>query len=193
MYFSYIINTDIHINTIIKYTYQNGGDIVFYRNFLEKVNINQYKKKKNVYVIFTNINTVKIIMSNFLNRVKIVKYDISKLRYLNRSKNINFNIYNMKIENENFKIVENNNLSIFQKINIERVIISTLSKICTQFIPITLYHTITDGFVNINIVFDNNIKLKYKYLIYLILKNMIISFHDDDEDNEEYLNTLVII
>ena len=55
MYLSYVLYTNIQINKILKISFQNGGNIIFYRNFLEKINNFTYKKKM-MFILFLQIN-----------------------------------------------------------------------------------------------------------------------------------------
>lgn len=176
MYFTYIIHTNIHINTILKYTFQNGGNIIFYRNFLEKISINKYKKKMNTYIIFSNIQTINIMNDIFKNKIKINKYDISKLRFLNSFLTMNFKISRFEsIDNNDIEILENKSkIFDFFKSYIEENVIDTLKKICTKYIPVKISYDIHDTHINLIIAFDRDIKIKYKYIIYLILKNKMI-------------------
>jgi len=52
-----------------------------------------------------------------------------------------------------------------------------ISKICTKYIPVKISHDILDNHIKLNIYFQENIKLRYKYIIYCLLRNMIISFN----------------
>jgi len=188
MYFSYILYTNIHINTILKYTFQNGGNIIFYRNFLEKISDNKYRKKENTYIIFANIETINIININFKNRVKTIKYDISKLKFLNLMNSVNFKIYKYEmIDNEQLEILDKNSkiFGFFQE-NIKENIIDTLKKVCTKYIPVNVNLISYGDHIGCDIMFDIDIKLKYKYIIYMILKNKMISFLISNEMNECY-------
>lgn len=179
MYLSYILYTNIHINTILKYTFQNGGNIIFYRNFLEKNSEMIYKKKLNTYIIFSNFETINIINTQFKNRVKVIKYDITKLKFLNSLNSMNLKIYKYEmIDNNEFQI-SNDNLKIYDffKNNIKENIMDTLKKVCTQYIPVNINLITHDEYIDLNIFFEKNIKLKYKYIIYLILKNKMLSFY----------------
>jgi len=188
MYFSYILYTNIHINTILKYTFQNGGNIIFYRNFLEKISDNKYIKKENTYIIFANIETINIINLNFKNRVKTIKYDVSKLKFLNLSNLLNFKIYRYDmIDNNQLEIIDKNSkIFLFFQDLIKENIIDTLKKVCTKYIPVNVDLTSYGDHIGFNILFDADIKLKYKYIIYMILKNKMISFLHSNEMNECY-------
>jgi len=189
MYFSYILYTNIHINTILKYTFQNGGNIIFYRNFLEKKSDINYRKNSTTYIIFSNFETINIINSQFKNRVKIIKYDISKLKFLNLVNSINLKIYKYEmIDNNEFQIL-NKNLKIYEffEDTIKQNIFDTLKKVCTKYIPVHINLITNDEYIDCIVNFDKNIKLKYKYIIYMILKNKMLSFYLTNSDmNENY-------
>lgn len=186
MYFSYILYTNIHINTILKYTFQNGGNIIFYRNFLEKISETGYRKKENTYIIFANIETLNIINFQFKNKVKTIKYDISKLKFLNLTNLLNFKIYRYDIiDNNQLEIIDTNSkIFLFFQDLIKENIIDTLKKVCTKYIPVNVDLTSYGDHIGFNILFDADIKLKYKYIIYMILKNKMMSFLMSNGGNE---------
>lgn len=191
MYLSYVLYTNIHINKILKISFQNGGNIIFYRNFLEKINDFTYKKKNDVYIIFTNQFTLNIIETKFKNKVNIHKYDVSKLRFLNIMSSMNFKIlkYDYSNDQNNLEIDNKYNKTFFDfyKTIIEDEIIRILKKICTKYIPVQLVLKTNETFINIDVIFDHNIKIKYKYIIYLILKNTLITFFTSNNAiNESY-------
>lgn len=191
MYLSYVLYTNIQINKILKISFQNGGNIIFYRNFLEKINNFTYKKKNDVYIIFTNQFTLNIIESKFKSKVNIYKYDVSKLRFLNIMSSINFKIlkYDYSNDQNNLEIDNKYNKTFFDfyKTIIQDEIMRIIKKICTKYIPVQLDITTNETFMNLDVIFDHNIKIKYKYIIYLILKNTLITFFTSNNAiNESY-------
>lgn len=196
MYLSYVLYTNIHINKILKISFQNGGNIIFYRNFLEKINNFTYKKKNDVYIIFTNQFTLNIIETKFQNKVNIYKYDVSKLRFLNIMSSMNFKILKYDYSNDQ-NILEIDNkynkpFFDFYKTIIEDEIIRILKKICTKYIPVQLDLKTNETFINIDVIFDHNIKIKYKYIIYLILKNTLITFFTSNNAINESYSWIII-
>jgi len=194
MYLSYVLYTKIHINTILKISSQNGGNIIFYRNFLEKKDDYHYKKKNNVYIIFTNYNTLDILNVQFKNKVNIFKYDVSKLKFLNPLDIINFKIFKYETKNDELEIDHKNNKLFFNSLKslIEDQIVRILKKICTKYIPIKTELETFDHFINLNIQFSKEIKIKYKYIIYLILKNTLLTFFiSNGGPNESYSFVLI--
>ena len=104
---------------------------------------------------------------------------------------INFKIlkYDYSNDQNNLEIDNKYNKTFFDfyKTIIQDEIMRIIKKICTKYIPVQLDITTNETFMNLDVIFDHNIKIKYKYIIYLILKNTLITFFTSNNAiNESY-------
>lgn len=183
----YFVNTNIPIKNILKFSIQNGSNILLYRNVILKKDNEKFIKTNN-YVLMADHLSINNLKKFFKKNIIINNYNVEKLNFLLNLKYFKFKFVNVNQTINELIVINNIDIDILKNIILNHIYKNILN--IFNIIPFRLIIIKNNNNYFLKVFFRKNISLFYKQMVYIFFKNMIITINDIN-NNDNVINLLL--